>query len=139
MVSGLRGAFHFRRRWVSLTLRPPADLPRPVVCLIGDDSLEWLAFALFVAAVAAAVKARRAINDPANRFGQWVRTRLRPWFGRAAMAAFILTLIGWALVYASVPEHQRKSISEAFQDLAKAFQYDKERVRREREDQQDRR
>jgi hypothetical protein len=101
--------------------------------------LEWLVLALFVAAVAAAVKARRAMDDPANRFGRWVRTRLRPWFGRAAMAAFILTLVGWALVYASVPEHERKSIGEALQDLAKAFQYDKEQVRREREIQQDRR
>ncbi|MBI2586114.1 MAG: hypothetical protein HYW28_09650 [Rhodospirillales bacterium] len=95
--------------------------------------MEWLVLALFVVAIAAAVKARRAINDPSNRFGQWVQTRVRPWFGRAAMAAFIATLVGWALIYASVPEHERKGIAEALQDLAKVFQQDKAKTRRESE------
>jgi hypothetical protein len=101
----------------------------------GDNPLEWLVLALFVVAIAAAVKVRRAINDPANPFGQWVQTRVRPWFGRAATAVFIATLVGWALLYASVPEHERKNIGEAFRDLGKIFQYDNERIRREREGQ----
>ena len=95
--------------------------------------MEWLILALFVAAIAAAVKARRVVNDPSNRFGQWVQTRVRLWFGRVAMAVFIATLVGWALIYASVPEHERKGLSEAFQDLAKAFQQDKAKMRRESE------
>lgn len=95
--------------------------------------MEWLILALFVAAIAVAVRARRAINDPANPFGQWLRARVRPWFGQAAMAVFIATLVGWALVYASVPEHERKGIAEALQDLAKVFQQDKAKARRESE------
>ena len=97
--------------------------------------MEWLILALFVAAIAAAVRARRAINDPANPFGQWLRTRARPWFARAATAVFIATLVGWGLIYASVPEHERKGLGEAFQELFKTFAHDKERVRREREGQ----
>ena len=79
--------------------------------------MEWLILALFVAALAAAVRARRAMNDPASPFGRWFRANVRPWLKDAAMAVFIVTVLGWVILNATAPEEGRKDLGQIFKEF----------------------
>jgi len=79
--------------------------------------VEWLILALFVAALAAAVRARRAVRDPANRFGRWLRANVRPWVKDAAMAVFIVTVAGWVILNVMAPEEGRKELGQIFKEF----------------------
>lgn len=79
--------------------------------------MEWLILALFVAALAAAVRARRAIKDPVHPLGRWLRANVRPWLRDAAMVVFIATLAGWVILNVAAPEEDRKDLQQIFKEF----------------------
>ncbi len=79
--------------------------------------MEWLILALFVLALALAVKARRALNDPAHPLGRWFRANVRPWWRDAAMAVFLVTVAGWVILNVMAPAEGRKDLETIFKEF----------------------